>query len=112
MQCSFHCVWPLKMHLGGIFYRKNGHNSVQNYGIEKTLNIVLKTTYTNFCPQIPGQYKVSFTVFASENAIFSSERRKGSWMMMISIFIGTSTPKGPYNAKSGVNCPMSLNKVH
>ena len=31
--------------------------------------------------------------------------------MMISKFNGTSAPKGPYSAKTGVNCPMSLNRV-
>ncbi len=29
-------------------------------------------------------------------------------MMMLSKFNGTSTPKGSYSAKAGVNCPMSL----
>ena len=33
-------------------------------------------------------------------------------MMMISKFNGTSTLKGSYSAKAGVNCPMSLNRVH
>ncbi len=33
-------------------------------------------------------------------------------MMMISKCNGTSTPKGSYSAKTGVNCPMSLNRVH
>ncbi len=32
--------------------------------------------------------------------------------MMISQFNGTSTPKGSYRAKTGVNCPMRLNRVH
>ncbi len=32
-------------------------------------------------------------------------------MMMISKFNGTSTPKGSYSAKTGVNCPMSLNSL-
>ena len=43
----------------------------------------------------------------------------GTWMMMmmmmimmISKFNGTPTPKGSYSAKAGVNCPMSLNRVH
>ncbi len=31
---------------------------------------------------------------------------------LISKFNGTSTPKGSYSAKTGVNCPMSLNRVH
>ncbi len=33
-------------------------------------------------------------------------------MMMISKFNGTSTPEGSYGAKTVVNCPMSLNRVH
>ncbi len=33
-------------------------------------------------------------------------------MMMISKFNGTSTPIGSYSAKTGVNYPMSLNRVH
>ncbi len=33
-------------------------------------------------------------------------------MMMISKFNGTSTPKGSYSANTGVNYPMSLNRVH
>ena len=33
-------------------------------------------------------------------------------MMMISQFNGTSTPKGLYSAKTGVNYSMSLNRVH
>ncbi len=31
---------------------------------------------------------------------------------VISKFNGTSTPKGSYSAKTVVNCPMSLNRVH
>ncbi len=33
-------------------------------------------------------------------------------MMMILKFYGTSTPKGSYSAKAGVNCPMNLRRVH
>ncbi len=33
-------------------------------------------------------------------------------MMMISQFNSTSTPKGSYSAKTGVNYPMSLNRIH
>ncbi len=33
-------------------------------------------------------------------------------MMMILQFNGTSTPKGSHSAKTDVNCPMSLNRVH
>ncbi len=33
-------------------------------------------------------------------------------MMVISKFNGTSTPKELYSAKAGVNCLMSLNRVH
>ncbi len=32
--------------------------------------------------------------------------------MMISKFNGTSTPKRSYSAKTGVDCPVSLNRVH
>ncbi len=32
-------------------------------------------------------------------------------MMMISQFNSTSTPKGSYSVKTGVNCPMSLNSL-
>ncbi len=30
----------------------------------------------------------------------------------ISKFNGTSTPKGSYSAKTGVNCPMNLSRVY
>ncbi len=39
-------------------------------------------------------------------------QRRCPLMMMISMCNGTSTPKGSYSAKTGVNCPMRLNRVH
>ncbi len=36
---------------------------------------------------------------------FSSDDRVG-------VINDTSTPKGSYSDKTGVNCPMSLNRVH
>ncbi len=37
----------------------------------------------------------------------------GDWYKwVISKFNGTSTPKGSYSAKTGVNCPTSLSRVH
>ncbi len=56
-------------------------------------------------------YNYSFTVYYKS-------AMPGKWlmmmmmMMMISKFNGTSTPKGSYSAKTGVNCPVSLNRVH